>query len=211
MRLPANIISIGSRVLSGNTGVKYLFIPKTIADTSIYERLNDQGGLLVDSSVETVEFENGIETIPEYILNEAKSTKSVILPSSVREIGNFAFKNSGLDSLTLPDGIEILGFHLLYGNTGVKELTIPGTVTSMRYSTASLYSGADRGVFENCALEKVTIENGVTTIAPMMFRSCKSLTEVNIPNSVTTIEFQAFEYCSTLQSIHLPNSITKIN
>ena len=211
LNLPSNITHVGSRVLNGNTGVKYLFIPKSFSDAGTGERLSSGQSMLYGSAVESVEFENGIETIPSNALKDAVSTTSVIIPGSVKTIGDFAFQNSGLTSLTLPEGVETLGYHFLKGNTGVKELTIPGTVTTMRITTATLVSGADRGTLEGSGLEKVVIGDGITSIAPMMFCYCRSLKDVIIPNSVETIDYQAFSGCNSLEQINLPDSITRID
>ena len=48
------------------------------------------------------------------------------LPSTVKRIGDYAFSNTGLLSLTLPDGVEYLGKSILSGSSEVKELTVPG-------------------------------------------------------------------------------------
>lgn len=44
-------------------------------------------------------------------------------------------------------------------------------------------------------IEKVVIEEGVTTIGDYAFRGCSSLTNIKIPEGVTSIEYSAFSEC----------------
>ena len=59
-------------------------------------------------------------------------------------------------------------------------------------------------------IEKVIINNGVTSIGNAAFWQCSALTSVAIPNTVTRIGRCAFAECSSLASINLPNNIRKI-
>lgn len=49
LNLPSNITHVGSRVLNGNTGVKYLFIPKSFSDAGTGERLSSGQSMLYGS------------------------------------------------------------------------------------------------------------------------------------------------------------------
>ena len=74
-------------------------------------------------------------------------------------------------------------------------MTIPGSVTSIGYST-----------FYYCtSLTGVTIQEGVTSIETWAFFDCKSLTDITIPSSVTSIESKAFEYCTSLADVTILN------
>ena len=59
-------------------------------------------------------------------------------------------------------------------------------------------------------IEKVVIENGVTSIGENAFYDCSPLTSVTIPNSVTSIGDGAFRGCYWLTSVAIPNSVTSI-
>ncbi|MBE6814806.1 MAG: hypothetical protein E7522_05080 [Ruminococcaceae bacterium] len=59
-------------------------------------------------------------------------------------------------------------------------------------------------------IEKIDIENGVTSIGEFAFDSCMSLTSVTIPDSVTTISDFAFCGCESLTSVTIPKSVTTI-
>ena len=59
-------------------------------------------------------------------------------------------------------------------------------------------------------IEKVIIENSVTSIGKYAFYESSSLTNITIPNSVTIIGEYAFFRCSSLKNIIFPNSVTSI-
>jgi hypothetical protein len=59
-------------------------------------------------------------------------------------------------------------------------------------------------------IEKVYIENGVTSIGKKAFASCTNLTEVIISESVNEIGEAAFQECTSLVYISIPKSISNI-
>ena len=59
-------------------------------------------------------------------------------------------------------------------------------------------------------LTSVTIPNSVTSIGEGAFEGCSGLTSITIPNSVTSIESNTFSYCTSLTSVTIPNSVTSI-
>lgn len=59
-------------------------------------------------------------------------------------------------------------------------------------------------------VEKVVIEEGITSIGGWVFWDMSKLQTVIIPNSVTSIKSCAFYKCPRLQSIIIPSSVTRI-
>ena len=103
------------------------------------------------------------------------------------------------------------------GNPGLSELTwvldSEGTLTisgtgDMRYMDnverlPPWYDLRD-------SINKVILEEGVTSINFFAFVDCTSLVTVELPNSLTRILNFAFEGCSSLVDITIPNSVTYI-
>jgi hypothetical protein len=89
---------------------------------------------------------------------------------------------------------------VFYGCTGLTEVTIGNSVTSIGY-----------GAFWDCTgLTSVTIPNCVTSIGEWAFYGCTGLTSVTISNSVTSIGRCTFSGCTGLTSVTIPNSVTEI-
>ena len=59
-------------------------------------------------------------------------------------------------------------------------------------------------------IEKVIIEEGVTSIGVYAFSGCSSLTNIAIPEGVTWIGVYAFSGCSSLTNIAIPEGVTSI-
>ena len=59
-------------------------------------------------------------------------------------------------------------------------------------------------------INKVVIENGVTSIGSYSFFYCEGITQITIPDSVISIGFEAFSGCTSLADITIPNSVLSI-
>lgn len=59
-------------------------------------------------------------------------------------------------------------------------------------------------------INKVFIEEGVTSIGAYAFYGYENLTDITIPDSVISIGKNAFYHCKSLTGITLPDSITSI-
>ncbi len=183
-------------------------------------------GSFEGSSLQTVEFEEGMEILPECVLQGCKNLTSVKIPGSVTklgsrafknctsltnvkipaevtEIGGNAFENSGLKSLELPSVLETIGEKILSGTDGVTEIKIPKSVR-----TTKDYWGA--GSFEGSGLKTVEFEEGITNLPDCVLQGCKNLTSVKIPGSITKVGSYVFKNCTCLTSIKLPNTVTEI-
>lgn len=165
---------------------------------------------------------------------------SVTIPSSityndllihVTSIGYRAFCNcTSLESVTIPNSVEIVGEQAFWGCSSLKVLNIPNSVTD-------IYNSA----FAECSsLTSVNIPNSIESIGENPFQGCTQLSNIEtnnqkfffkndclyskegvlisgldkstitIPSSVTKIGDAAFCGCRSLTSINIPNSITSI-
>lgn len=59
-------------------------------------------------------------------------------------------------------------------------------------------------------IEKIVIENGITSIGSYSFEFFDNLTEVSLPESLKTIGENAFDYCEKLTSVTLPYNLEEI-
>ncbi len=86
------------------------------------------------------------------------------------------------------------------GNTKIKSVTIPDTIT-----------GILGNAFRDCKnLESVTIPDSVTEIGGSAFNGCTSLKTVDMSDNVTVIDEGAFYWCKALKEITIPDSVTYI-
>ncbi|MBR0161135.1 MAG: leucine-rich repeat protein [Oscillospiraceae bacterium] len=70
-------------------------------------------------------------TIREGAFNWSRNLKKVIIPDSVKTIGQWAFFGSALTSVAIPNGVSAIAAHGFYGCSAMRAMIIPQTVTSL--------------------------------------------------------------------------------
>lgn len=115
--------------------------------------------------------------------------KKVILPRTLKSIGDYAFDASGegvsgLTEIELPDQLETIG-NYAFRNSSATELQLPKSVKTIG-------KGAFEATDKNAAaLEKVSLTTGVSVIPENAFRGQK-LKRVTLPKSIIEIDSGAF-------------------
>ena len=204
LNLPESVTELGARILEGNKAVKSLTIPKNV--TVMNANAGGSHGTLFGSSVETVIFAEGIERIPYQACQGAASLTKVTLPNTLKSIDSVAFEGTALLELNLPESVTELGARILEGNTGVKSITVPKSVTVM-----SANEGGYHGSLYGSAIESVVFAEGMVVVPNRACEGAKNLTKVTIPESVTTLGNKSFSECTALAEIVLPSKLNKID
>ncbi len=60
------------------------------------------------------------------------------------------------------------------------------------------------------SIQRIVIEEGVTTIGNHAFVQCSNLTSVSLPNTLTSISYLAFGHCTSLPTLVIPSSVTSM-
>ena len=112
--------------------------------------------------------------------------KAATFQTGITSVGEYAFfQCTKLESVSLPDSVDLIGAHAFEKCTGLSSIDIPAKVGSIR-----------EYAFAECtALTSFTIPDGVTTIDVCTFYKCTGLKSITIPASVTAIEDNAFTDC----------------
>jgi hypothetical protein len=104
-----------------------------------------------------------------------------------------------------------LSVRFLSSSTSIKEISLPGNITSITGSAEGDGYSSGYGPFNGCSsLTRITLPDGLTNIESGAFYGCSSLTNINIPEGVTSIGNYAFSGCSSLTSITIPEGVTSI-
>ena len=127
------------------------------------------------------------------------SLEEAVLPSDLKELPEGTFYNTGLKSITLPDGLEVIGKAALGSNRSLKSITLPD---SLKVIGSNALSGS-------YSLNSITLPDGLEIIGSNAFYH-SGLTEIVIPDSVTTIDQSAFYNCVDLLSIALGKGLQNI-
>ncbi len=152
---------------------------------------------------------SSVKTIKSYAFYQASKLTSVTIPKTIETFENYAFSETGLTTLTIPEGITSIGdpnnSAATFSNCkSLTTVTIPGTVKEL----AGL-------AFNGCtALETVNLSEGTESLGSSIgqaFKGCSSLVNIKIPSSVNNIGSSTFYGCSSLQAIEIPEGVTRLS
>ena len=170
-------------------------------------------------------------TIKKYNGNDAVvNIPSEINGTPVTTIGNAAFRDSSVTSVTIPDSVTEIGANAFAGCTNLTSVKYGGDWSKLTIQSGNpaVQDAANAPLFDftftpdNTAVivrykgtaADVTIPSRykgkpVTMIDHAAFYN-SVVTSVTIPDSVTSIRDSAFVFCSQLTNISIPNSVTAI-
>lgn len=173
-------------------------------------------------------------TIKKYNGNDAVvNIPSEINGTPVTTIGNAAFRDSSVTSVTIPASVTEIGSNAFAGCTNLTIVNYAGDWSNLTIQSGNpaVQDAANAPLFDfeftpdntavivtnykyNGAAADVTIPSRyqgkpVTTIGHAAFFN-SAVTSVTIPDSVTSISDEAFINCPKLTNISIPNSVTYI-
>ena len=207
------------------SGVKHIVIQNGITDIYSYAFMNFK-------SLESISVPSSVTSIGEAAFYNCTSLKEIVLPYSVKsigsgafyycyslqkiqisgvtEIGDYAFQNAGVESLTLGKNLKQVSGMAFFG-TRLKSIEVDSANTALKAADGVLYNKAmDTLMFypphkEGTAFK---VPAKVKTIGSCAFCKNLYLTSVDL-SAVETLKDSAFQECSSLVSIVIPDSVTK--
>ena len=151
------------------------------------------------SSLKTVKLSSKLTKIGDYAFYNTGLT-SLTIPASVKEIGANAFYSSDISSLIVEPGLTTMGEKAFQNCTNLTTVSLPSTLTSIPYYA-----------FYNCSkLANVSLAEGLTSIGQYAFGTCSKIASITVPEGVTSIGASAFSGCTSLTYIKLPTTLTTI-
>ena len=124
-----------------------------------------KGALEIEAWVEnvkTVEIGSGITSICGCAFFGCEKLKTVSIPNTVTEIGGRAFFESGIESITLPDSVTLLGDGAFQHCYNLKTVTLSNNIKSIGYD-----------VFDHCAsIKSLVLPKNLKEIGAMNFCGC---------------------------------------
>jgi len=119
------------------------------------------------------------------------SLQSVDLPSGLTEIGDCAFRDSGLKRISIPSSVKELELQTFTDCVFLESVSLPNTLETIGNSA-----------FSGCtALTSISIPNSVTELGSGVFTDCSSLREVYIPGGIAELDSMTFYGCISLRTI----------
>ncbi|NLD26974.1 MAG: leucine-rich repeat protein, partial [Acholeplasmataceae bacterium] len=217
--LPERLDSIGKSAFAYCEALESITLPDnlTIISESLFRHC---------SELQNVVLPQYLEKISIYAFTECTSITDLSLSTSVYLIEGYAFDNSGINSIVIPnseayieynafvncDNLESITLHWKdnrdfsaifdeRANTVLKEITILEGCVAIKNREFSGYT----------ALERITLPDTVTSIGYSAFNGCTKLANIRLPKNLTIIDENTFFNCSSLEEITLPEKLTDIN
>ena len=175
-----------------------------------------------------------INSIDGYAFYECKALKAIDIPSTITEIGYYAFYgSSNIELLTYnTDAIGnnfqnssslkkvVIGNNVTkiddwtFSHTGLEEITFSKsvkTVGSNAFAGCSKLKKADFASIESlCAIEFDIYDSNPMEITHSLYVNGEEVVDAYIPNTVSSIGSHAFSGCSNLTSVAIPKSVSGI-
>ena len=188
--IPDSVVNLNGYAFQDCSGLTEVSLPANI--TSIKSNT-----FLRCSSLTDVPIPDSVTSIEGYAFRDCSALAEVELPEGLESIGDNSFSGcAALTAVELPASLQSIG-HDAFANSGLEELTIPGSVTTIKSRA-----------FSATPLKRVVFEDGCTVVAG--FSNCTELSEVVLADSIKTISGVAFENCTALTAVELPVSLEKI-
>ncbi len=201
----------------------------SVKDTEVNLTIPETVRVIADSACEnnTVLESVRLSAVSGYIgkrsFSGCTALTSVIMPSGVKSVGDYAFSGSGLTAAVLPatvlsvgrgafkectaleqvmvwDGLVKLGNSAFAGCTSLKQITLPDSVSEVGASA-----------FKQCSnLRKAVLGQRITAVSDYMFQGCTSLSSVTLGTMIESIGTAAFNKCTSLREVVLPETLVSI-
>jgi len=149
-------------------GIKKIIIGKDVSEIDVYASF----GNVAPQSIE-VDSENQAFSSIDGILYSIDEKKLIYYPSARLQ-----------ESFTVQSSVELIGEYAFFMCEGIKNITIPGSVSKI-----------SKNAFAYASIELLNVSNGVTEICAYAFKECNNLKSISISSTVKTVEIGAFSGC----------------
>ena len=199
INIPQNLTSIGDSAFN-YSGITEINLPDTV------ETIGD-GAFCSCSKLQKIKLPVNLKEIKAETFSNCDRLSEIKLPEKLVKIGKRAFAYTGLlSSVTVPDSVTTLEEYAFY-NSGIQSIHLPENITAIGdYAFAecgALYdmefpdklSSIGYSAFYNCInLTSISLPESLTSIDTDAFTNCTSLREVYVPGSNVTFEKRAIGY-----------------
>ena len=178
----------------------YAFAETAITSVHVKSTLESWGRAFESCKILTdVTIDDDVKEIPNYAFSNCASLSEIKLPSSLESLGRFAFSNTAIKSVKIPETMTSLGGAFI-NCAELTEINIPEGVTELCPNE-----------FNGCkSLENIDLPSGLTVIGSPYAFSESAIKTITIPAGVKEIPYGAFCDCDSLESVVFDGKITKI-
>lgn len=129
------------------------------------------------------------DMVPDYAFTGSPAI-SIILPASVKEIGEGAFAASAITDITIPSGVTSIGTSAFADCNALTAIKLPDALTTL-----------GKGAFRGCtSLTRAELGSALAVVPERAFAGCGKLATVTFPAALREIGSMAF-YGTALENL----------
>lgn len=225
-RIAESVQRIGGGAFS-DSGLETITVPHTV-------RQIGEGAFAGCRALRSVQFEaagapGAIQRIAARAFAGCTALRSVVIPEGVREIGDAAFQDAGLERIVLPSTLRTIHAKAFSGCSDLREVIFtdaasgtpaPLSIGAYAFENCTALedmrlpertAAAGRSAFENSGVRSVVLPRGLQHVGRSAFRSAQRLTDVRVEaQGDHIISDSVFADCVNLSRVTFEGSITRI-
>lgn len=148
--------------------------------------------------IENIVFEEGITYIGRYTFRPCKTVKSISLPTTLEEIGDFAFLelNFGCSS-----SLEKISLHIPSNVSKIGEYAFKScNIENLTFDEDSTLESIGDYSFDGNVLTSLVLPEGLKTIGECAFNNIYTLKSITLPTTLEMVGYHCFNCCSAVES-----------
>ena len=208
-----------------------------IADNALREGAAKISGITLPSTIREIgvnaiygrflkylKLNDGLEVIKNYAINCGDELDTLVIPESVKYIGDEAISGEALKNITLPGNLEHIGKRIFFGSAYDKDPAnrIGGIQYHGQYLIAGIRIGyatidnpdpsaptENKQIHEWEAVGDIEIREGTTMMGEDAF-GMSNITSVQLPSTLKAIPYLGFYWCKNLDNVVIPGNVKEI-
>ena len=211
------VTAIGDRALrDGYANILGITIPSSVKEIGV--------NAIDCRYLEYLNLGDGLTVIKDAAINCGDNLTRLVIPESVKYIGNEAITGESLREIVLPKNLEHMGKNILFGSAYENdpqnridnilyhgEYLLAGIKIGYVYEDSSDPSAPtiNRQVREWEATGDISIREGTTLMCEEAF-GMSSITSVKLPSTLKSIPYLGFYWCKNLNNVTIPGNVREI-
>lgn len=229
IEIPASVTTFGKDMFIGCTSLNELVIDENNPEYASVD------GVLYSKDLKTLilympgregeafEIPSNVVRIEAYAFYSNEGLKSIAVPETVKEIGEYAFANAKITSISLPSSIGSVPARAFYNCASLKEINLSAEIESIgdyafygigieEYTIPEHITQMGKYAFAKCEkLKTLVIPSTLKKLSEASFYGCISLENISFGGGVQEIGKSAFSNCTALKSVKIGTGITTIS
>ena len=167
---------------------------------------------------------DGLEVIKDYAINCGDILDTLVIPDSVKYIGDEAISGEALKNITMPKNLEYMGKRIFFGsaydadpNSRVDGIQYHGKylIAGIRIGYAEIDNSDPSAPTENKQIHEweavgdIEIREGTTLMGVDAFEM-SDITSVKFPSTLKSISKLGFYWCENLNNVVIPGTVKEI-